>query len=523
MTSPSPRGRRAGRRGGRRRRGAERGRGAPRQPTEDEAAAERRRRRQRSRPRRSGSPTRPRPRRRPSPACAPAPPARARSPSVRPRPSRRVEPPAAVAAVTEAEEPREPEEEGKPPRAKRLWARFLAASMVIVDLDRGGDLGQPARLPHRHRRGPRRQRRVASCAKLTEVEGGEPQTILILGSDKRLGHRGGDPGRSDTTILLRVDPDQDAIALLSIPRDLRVNIPGVGVDKFNAAYSAGGPKQDAGGGQAAHRARRSTTSSTSTSPASPTPSTRSTASTSTSTAATTSPRRTRPRRSTSRPATSGCAASTRSSTCASATSTTTSSAPPASRTSCARRARSCRPQADRGPQRAARHLHRVHDLGHLDDAVQLLELLKTFVGVAVAPVREVHFPAELGTDLRDRRATSAIKEAVQQFLGTEGTPGERPPGESPAAESPTSRRRRTSPRARRQAGGDGGTSPTRTSPRTTSSARRWTTRPSRARRTPSRSANKRKKDGDPMVDFPIYYPTRLVPGLVHRRATRARS
>ena len=29
---------------------------------------------------------------------------------------------------------------------------------------------------------------------------------------------------------------------MSIPRDLRVNIPGDGVDKFNAAYSAGGPK-----------------------------------------------------------------------------------------------------------------------------------------------------------------------------------------------------------------------------------------------------------------------------------------
>ena len=44
-------------------------------------------------------------------------------------------------------------------------------------------------------------------------------------------------------MLLRVDPDKERIALLSIPRDLRVNIPGVGVDKFNAAYSAGGPEK----------------------------------------------------------------------------------------------------------------------------------------------------------------------------------------------------------------------------------------------------------------------------------------
>ena len=78
-------------------------------------------------------------------------------------------------------------------------------------------------------------------SQLADAEGGAPQTILILGSDKRLGTRG-DPGRSDTTILLRVDPDKDRIALLSIPRDLKVNIPTVGVGKFNEAYAAGGPE-----------------------------------------------------------------------------------------------------------------------------------------------------------------------------------------------------------------------------------------------------------------------------------------
>ena len=51
-----------------------------------------------------------------------------------------------------------------------------------------------------------------------------------------------DPGRSDTTMLLRLDPDSDAIALMSIPRDLKVEIPGYGTEKFNAAYTYGGPK-----------------------------------------------------------------------------------------------------------------------------------------------------------------------------------------------------------------------------------------------------------------------------------------
>ena len=43
-------------------------------------------------------------------------------------------------------------------------------------------------------------------------------------------------------MLLRLDPDRNAIALMSIPRDLKVEIPGYGTEKFNAAYTYGGPK-----------------------------------------------------------------------------------------------------------------------------------------------------------------------------------------------------------------------------------------------------------------------------------------
>jgi len=78
---------------------------------------------------------------------------------------------------------------------------------------------------------------------LQKVDSGEPQNILILGSDKRAGEEfAEDPGRSDTTILLRLDPDKKAIAVLSIPRDLKVEIPGYGTGKFNEAYAYGGPK-----------------------------------------------------------------------------------------------------------------------------------------------------------------------------------------------------------------------------------------------------------------------------------------
>ena len=47
--------------------------------------------------------------------------------------------------------------------------------------------------------------------------------------------------RSDTIMLVRLDPEEEATALLSLPRDLKVEIPGHGTDKINAAYDLGGP------------------------------------------------------------------------------------------------------------------------------------------------------------------------------------------------------------------------------------------------------------------------------------------
>ena len=66
-----------------------------------------------------------------------------------------------------------------------------------------------------------------------------PTNILILGSDHaNLPGREGE--RSDSIMLLRSDPSRHRIVYLSIPRDLRVPIEGVGDTKINAAMSAGG-------------------------------------------------------------------------------------------------------------------------------------------------------------------------------------------------------------------------------------------------------------------------------------------
>ena len=67
---------------------------------------------------------------------------------------------------------------------------------------------------------------------------GKATNILLIGRDMA---SPGDPGRSDSQILVRLDPATKSISMLSLPRDLRVDIPGVGFEKMNAAYTYGGP------------------------------------------------------------------------------------------------------------------------------------------------------------------------------------------------------------------------------------------------------------------------------------------
>ena len=85
-------------------------------------------------------------------------------------------------------------------------------------------------------------------ASLAEADTGTPQTLMLIGSDKRAAssedvRSGLSSGqRSDTIILARLDPSRQAIALMSLPRDLKVDVPGHGTEKLNEAYALGGPK-----------------------------------------------------------------------------------------------------------------------------------------------------------------------------------------------------------------------------------------------------------------------------------------
>jgi polyisoprenyl-teichoic acid--peptidoglycan teichoic acid transferase len=79
---------------------------------------------------------------------------------------------------------------------------------------------------------------------LTDAHGmltSKPTTILVLGTDGGTQPGRGAANRSDSIMLIRTDPGKHRLAFLSIPRDLRVDIPGYGTSKINAAFQEGGP------------------------------------------------------------------------------------------------------------------------------------------------------------------------------------------------------------------------------------------------------------------------------------------
>ncbi|KYD05504.1 MULTISPECIES: polyisoprenyl-teichoic acid--peptidoglycan teichoic acid transferase TagU [Heyndrickxia] len=79
--------------------------------------------------------------------------------------------------------------------------------------------------------------RKSSREKEIRFKDKDPISILMLGVDERKGDR----GRSDTMIVLTVNPTVKSVQMLSIPRDTRVEIVGKGTeDKINHAYAFGG-------------------------------------------------------------------------------------------------------------------------------------------------------------------------------------------------------------------------------------------------------------------------------------------
>jgi LCP family protein required for cell wall assembly len=138
----------------------------------------------------------------------------------------------------------------QPPRTGRSVGRRLAGFffwvLVLVAMVAGGAAGGLYLYGHdfASATAPHSKALKRAAERLDYVAPDKPAIALVLGTDHRYVD-GKAPGRSDTMMLIRTDPANHTVSLLSFPRDMRVAIhcPGRSVwyDKINAAYPTCGP------------------------------------------------------------------------------------------------------------------------------------------------------------------------------------------------------------------------------------------------------------------------------------------
>ena len=131
----------------------------------------------------------------------------------------------------------------KPPRRRRygLWAVLALVGLLVLTIVWGvlGYLSFGNGVEGANERLPRRAE-----ARLANGDGSilsSPAITLVIGTDGGKAPGRGDARRSDSLLLLRTDPGRHRLSYLSIPRDLRVEIPGYGTGKINVANQFGGP------------------------------------------------------------------------------------------------------------------------------------------------------------------------------------------------------------------------------------------------------------------------------------------
>jgi LCP family protein required for cell wall assembly len=135
-----------------------------------------------------------------------------------------------------------------------LFGRFAVALAVSLPLVLAGVVGVNVVIDRKIDSIPRVNLKTAQ-----NTDPGDPANFLLIGSDTRqfaetpeeraaYGDSGSQGGqRSDTLMVVHVDPRAQTGFLVSFPRDLVVNVPGVGQQKINAAFnsslSGGGPQR----------------------------------------------------------------------------------------------------------------------------------------------------------------------------------------------------------------------------------------------------------------------------------------
>ncbi|MBA2332412.1 MAG: LCP family protein [Actinobacteria bacterium] len=134
---------------------------------------------------------------------------------------------------------------GGPSKARKpRWGRRIGVTLLLLVLlvigwgvasylsFREGVADANARLPKAVESGLARQEGTLLS---------KPTLLLLLGTDGDRTAARSDASRSDSILVVRTDPSRHRLAFLSIPRDLRVEIPGRGTNKINAAFQLGGP------------------------------------------------------------------------------------------------------------------------------------------------------------------------------------------------------------------------------------------------------------------------------------------
>ena len=128
---------------------------------------------------------------------------------------------------------------GKPRWRRRLGLGVLVLAVFLVVWTVASFLAFRSGVEEANARLPK-----AVEASLAPQEGlliSNPSLIMLLGTDGDRTAARQDFRRSDSILLVRTDPGRHRISYLSIPRDLRVDIPGYGQNKINAAFQLGGP------------------------------------------------------------------------------------------------------------------------------------------------------------------------------------------------------------------------------------------------------------------------------------------
>ena len=132
-------------------------------------------------------------------------------------------------------------------RTRRLWTRvslwtLFALVVVAGGVLLGSYLWLNAKVTAANDRVPVEVREILRENEASEnneaSSPAESMDILLLGSDTREDTRDG--SRSDVVMLVHVDRENDYLSMLSLPRDLHVEVEGYGSRKLNYAYAVGG-------------------------------------------------------------------------------------------------------------------------------------------------------------------------------------------------------------------------------------------------------------------------------------------